>query len=412
MKLKQRLKQSSSSSFTGAKQSTPSPVPAATKTTTSTTTFARSSRSLGVGVSFGDIVALDSFDTSEGTSTTAENGFGTPRRVSSSSGVRPNGREGRRVATDSESSSGPEMSSSSMTHTPPRRMHTMPAVATKLAPAPPIQRVTVPDLGGEACHLSPDEEQSKVKMVWDRLSDDERSRLSDPSMIVRHVRADKGNVDKALHKCQGAIRWRSSFGVESMHEWIDILRRENGTGKIYVRGYDAEGRAYLYMRPANQNTCNEHEQMQHLVWNLEKAIACTRRKSVELGAKRPLEKINLVIDYHGFTLRNAPSMSASKYTLDILQKYYPERMHRAYCVNAPRVFQTFFMLIKAFIDPATKEKIVFVTTDDCSKLVSNTERVDKLEPSVGGPPDAREFDTNDYLSLPFDVSFDEFGAEI
>jgi CRAL/TRIO domain len=291
-------------------------------------------------------------------------------------------------------------------------MHTMPAVATKLAPAPPIQRVTVPDLGGEACHLSPDEEEDKVRLVWGRLSDDERSRLSDPSMIVRHVRADKGNVEKALHKCQGAIRWRATFGVERMHEWLDILRRENGSGKIYVRGYDAQGRAYMYMRPARQNTCNEHEQMQHLVWNLEKAIACTRRKSVELGAKRPLEKINLVIDYHGFTLRNAPSMSASKYTLDILQKYYPERMYRAYCVNAPRVFQTFFTLIKAFIDPATKEKIVFVTTDDCSKLVSITERVDKLEPEVGGPPDAREFDSNEYLSLPFDVSFDEHGAEI
>jgi hypothetical protein len=165
--------------------------------------------------------------------------------------------------------------------------------------------------------------------------------------------------------------------------------------------------------------------MRHLVWNLEKAVACTRRKSAELMQQRqqqqiqngggddddtrrrlPLEKINLIIDYHGFTLRNAPSMSASKYTLDILQKYYPERMHRAYCVNAPRVFQTFYAFIRAFIDPATKEKIVFVD-GGCEKLVAATERPDKLEAVVGGPPTSREFDSTEYLSLPFDRSFDE-----
>jgi hypothetical protein len=289
----------------------------------------------------------------------------------------------------------------------------MPPSSTKLAPAPSLQRVVQPELGGEPCLLPREEEEKLIRTLWDRLSEDERLGLSDPSMLARHLRAEKGNADKALQKCRAAIRWRESFGVDSMHEWGEMLRLENATGKVYVRGYDAEGRAYMYMRPAWQNTNNEHDNMRHLVWNLEKAIACTRRKSAELlGSKHPpLEKINLVIDYQGFTLRNAPSMSTSKYTLDILQKYYPERMHRAYCVNAPRVFQTFFALIKPFIDPATKEKIVFVSSDDCERLISGTERVEKLEAVVGGPLTAREFNSKTYLSLPFDWSFDEHDAE-
>lgn len=326
MKLKQRLKQSySSSSLSGAKQSIPPPASPAAATATAAAiaiaTRARSSRSLGVGVSFGDIVALDSFDASDGTPATAAEHDDRASNASSSSSSDANAAARRRKI---QASFGAELPPSSSlppapAQAPPRRMHTMPPVATHLAPAPPIRRVSVPDLGGEACLLDPTEEEEKVRHIWDSLSDDERNRLSDPSMIVRHLRAEKGHADRALHKCRGAIRWRAAFGVEHMHEWLDILRRENETGKIYVRGYDRDGRAYLYMRPARQNTANEHEQMQHLVWNLEKAIACTRRKSVELGSKRPLEKINLVINYDGFTLRNAPSMSASKYTLDILQ---------------------------------------------------------------------------------------------
>jgi hypothetical protein len=372
-----------------------------------------SSRSLCVGVSFGDIVALDSFDDDAdkdgGTAAASADGGG-------KHGAAPEGYASYHPHHDHRHHA-----------PPPRRMRTLPPAPAKLAPAPALQLVVRPDLGGEACLLPRHQEEELVRSMWDRLSDDERRKLSDPSMLARHLRAEKGHADRALQKCRGAVRWRSEFGVDAMHEWGEMLRVENATGKIYVRGYDAEGRAYLYMRPARQNTHNERDNMRHLVWNLEKAVACTRRKSAELmqqrqqqqqqiqdgggdddGTRRrlPLEKINLIIDYHGFTLRNAPSMSASKYTLDILQKYYPERMHRAYCVNAPRVFQTFYAFIRAFIDPATKEKIVFVD-GGCEKLVAATERPDKLEAVVGGPPTSREFDSTEYLSLPFDRSFDE-----
>ena len=270
-----------------------------------------------------------------------------------------------------------------------------------------------PELGGEPTpvHSNPDDEERAVLRLWDALTDDERAQVPDPSMPTRHLRAEGGRVDRATAKCRAALQWRATFfggsASDGMAGWADVLRRENATGKIYVRGYDRDGRALLYMRSARENTHCEADNMRHLVWNLEKAAACTRRKSMELGAKRPLEKVVLVIDYENFSLRNAPPMSTSKFTLDVLQKHYPERLHRAFCVNAPSVFKTFWMLIRPWIDPHTKEKIVFVTTDDCQKLVENAERVDKLEPVVGGPRTAREFDSLEYLALPFDRCFDE-----
>ena len=175
---------------------------------------------------------------------------------------------------------------------------------------------------------------------------------------------------------------------------------------MYCRGYDKEGRVIVYMRPGNENTKDEQNQLRHLVFQLEKAIACSSSKG--------RSKLCIVIDYEGFSIRKAPPMSTSRRTLDILQNHYPERMHRAYICNPPFIFRSFWTLIQPFIDPVTKEKICF-----CSGK-SGMERIVRdmggpeiaaqmLEPCAGGTKaNQRQFDSHEYLrKLPFDAAFDE-----
>ena len=128
-------------------------------------------------------------------------------------------------------------------------------------------------------------------------------------------------MDAIVQSCSG----------NAPNEMTPIIQKENETCKLYVRGYDQQGRALLYMRPAQENTQDAVNNMRHLVWNLEKAIACS--------AQRGQRKVCIVIDYDGFLLRHSPSLSTSRYTLDILQKHYPERMHKAYVCNPPFVFR-------------------------------------------------------------------------
>lgn len=191
-------------------------------------------------------------------------------------------------------------------------------------------------------------------------------------------------------------------------EMREILRLETSTGKIYSRGYDFEGRALVHMTPALENTNNELNNMRHLVWNLEKAVACTARRSAQLHGT-VLEKINLLIDYEAFKLKNAPPMSTTRYTLDILQKHYPERMKHAYILNPPFVFRAFWAVIKSFVDPVTKDKIVFCSgKEGQAKLTDKVTEKSKLEKRCyGSDPEIRPFDSNEYAHLPFDVSFDE-----
>jgi hypothetical protein len=222
----------------------------------------------------------------------------------------------------------------------------------------------------------------------------------------------KGDVIKATAAIQSTIQFRKEFGLVDIvrcfenptSEMATILQTESETGKMYARGYDKDGRALMYMRPANENTNNEANNMRSLVFQLEKTIACS--------AKNGQSKICLVIDYKGFQLWNAPPMSTSRKTLDILQNHYPERMYRAYICNPPFVFRTFWALIQPFVDPNTKEKMCFCSgKKGLQKIVQDMggpEKAHHLEPCAGGTDPLRPFDHKEYLrQLPWDVAFDE-----
>lgn len=170
-----------------------------------------------------------------------------------------------------------------------------------------------------------------------------------------------------------------------------------------ISGYDKDGRAVVYMRPGRENTHNELNNMRHLVYNMEKAIAITERQG--------FQKIVFVIDYTGFSLMQAPPLSTSRYTLEIMQRHYPERCHRFYLTNPPFIFKAIWAAIKPFVDPHTKEKMVFsYGKKGIAALVEELGGdATKLEACAGGTnvDNLKEFDHEEYLRLPLNETFDE-----
>lgn len=252
-------------------------------------------------------------------------------------------------------------------------------------------------------------ESDGCERVLRALTATEKDNMADEHMPRRHYRAENGDVEAAIKKIKATIAWREQFEVEKIKtcfnhdgdkEMQKIIALENATGKIYVRGYDREGRAVLYLRPGMENTRHELNNMRHLTYQLERAIACTRQKCGK-------EKINIVIDYKGFKLRNAPPVSTTKHTLDILQNHYPERLHRAFICNPPLVFRTFWAIMSPFIDPVTKEKIVFCHGKVALEKLSENFDLETTERCAGGKKQLREFDSREYLLVPFSQTFDE-----
>jgi len=110
------------------------------------------------------------------------------------------------------------------------------------------------------------------------------------------------------------------------------------------------------------------------------------------------------MDYNNYSLLHAPPLKTSRAVLNILQSHYPERLHRAYLINTPFVFRAFWCAIKPFIDPKTKEKIVFLKGDkQIVERLHGEFDVGQLEEWVGGErKDATEcnggFDSDWYLT--------------
>lgn len=208
------------------------------------------------------------------------------------------------------------------------------------------------------------------------MTEEDAPYVEDKWMMHRHLRADKGKVASAAKRFRVTLEWRKSFGVLDLLECFrdrnpnpkikaleEILVHENSTGKIYTRGMDRFGRAIMIMRPQCENTKSHDNQMKHLVWNLEKAIATSKKNTLCCdgdGDGAWEEKIVIMFDYNEYKLSSAPPMRTAKETISILQNHYPERLFKAYFIRAPLIFRGFFKIVSPFIDPVSKEKLNFL----------------------------------------------------
>lgn len=199
------------------------------------------------------------------------------------------------------------------------------------------------------------------------LSETEKMWLS-KECILRYLRATKWNVKSAKKRLEDTLMWRRTFGVDPESSLSpDVVSEENETGKELLLGYDMNSRPCLYLKPGKQNTKSSHRQVQHMVYMLERAIDM-------MGPGQ--ESLALLIDLkNGGTL---PSMSVGREVLSILQNHYPERLGKALLTNIPRLGWIFLKLINPFIDPMTREKLVFQEPFD--KYIPS----DQLDAEYGG----------------------------
>lgn len=188
------------------------------------------------------------------------------------------------------------------------------------------------------------------------------------------------------------------FNKDGDDDLRQILRKENETKKCYVRSFDKEGRCSMYMYPGRNNTVDLENNTRHMVYHVERAIACTAKKS-------GLEKVNLIVDYAGFTVAKTPPLSHSRKAVEILQSHYPERIKRIYFINAPYAFRAFWALVRPFVDPVTKEKIVMCSGSGVGTAMEERFDLAELEKGSGGPKDLRPYDCEEFFNAPFDEPF-------
>ncbi len=153
------------------------------------------------------------------------------------------------------------------------------------------------------------------------ITDDERMWLT-RECLLRYLRATKWNPVEAPKRLLGTLIWRREYGLAT--HTASFISPENETGKQIILGYDVAARPCLYLNPAKQNTKKSEQQIQHLVFMLERVV--------DLMVPGQ-ETLSLLVNFKESSAGNNPSVGQGRQVLSILQTHYPERLGRALVIN-------------------------------------------------------------------------------
>lgn len=187
------------------------------------------------------------------------------------------------------------------------------------------------------------------------LTDSEKCWLT-KECFLRYLRASKWKVENCKKRIENTLVWRRTFGIDPDSTLTaELVAPENESGKQIILGFDNDSRPCLALKTGRQNTKPSHRQVQHLVYMLERVIDFMPSGQDQLA---------LIIDFQPIENISGggsklPPMKIGREVLNILQDHYPERLGRALLTNIPWIAWTFLKIIGPFIDPLTREKLIY-----------------------------------------------------
>jgi len=191
-------------------------------------------------------------------------------------------------------------------------------------------------------------EELKVLLASDNLDAPSAAICACDATLLRFLRARSMVVQDAHTLLLEHLEWLQVMNPQNIT--AEMMEPEACTGKIRVSHVDQYGRPIVVMDNSVENTWDVEKNIQHLVFNLDRAVSLM---------KPGIEKLVVFINLENFAFRSAPSMKASIATCKTLLNHFPERMGHCIMYNPPRVFAGFFHSIRPFLDPVTREKVRF-----------------------------------------------------
>lgn len=190
------------------------------------------------------------------------------------------------------------------------------------------------------------------------------NRVDDPNLL-RFLRARKFDVEKAYIMFVNCEKWRDDFGTNTILQ--DFHYEEKPlVARLYPQYYhmtDKDGRP-CYFEELGRVNLNEmlkittqDRMLKNLVWEYElftqfRLPACSRKVG------HLIETSCTILDLKGISISAVSQvLGYVRQASFIGQNYYPERMGKFYCINAPFGFSTAFRIFKPFLDPVTVSKV-------------------------------------------------------
>ncbi|CAF1377710.1 unnamed protein product [Adineta steineri] len=231
-----------------------------------------------------------------------------------------------------------------------------------------------------------DEEQKKFDSVYNDLKsrrqsylefkhglqlknklDDEEEENEWRFELYRFLRARKWNTTHTIKSILEMIQWRIDNRVDLILEDQSAKYRMELYQKMAPSTYHGRTKAHLplYIEKTGQidvdemlNKFTNEEFIQcHIYW-LEYNCQLAREHGRQFG--QHIESIACIYDLNGMKMDVRKLLNPGKQCLYIDDNYYPERLGQLIVLNPPTIFPALWNLVKHFIDPVTKKKIMIL----------------------------------------------------
>jgi hypothetical protein len=252
-------------------------------------------------------------------------------------------------------------------------------------------QITAPsDKLGYTSNLTEQEKSSLVQLRTELQQLGYSKRLDDATLL-RFLRARKFDVKKSKDMFVACEEWRKSYGTDTILE--DFHYEEKSKVAVMYPSYyhktDKDGRPVYYEELGKVELnkmlkiTSEERMLRNLVWEYEAFVnyrlpACSRKQGCLV------ETSCTILDLKGISISTAYSViNYVKEASKIGQNFYPERMGKFYCINAPFGFSTVFKALKPFLDPVTVSKI-FILGSGYKKELLKQIPLENLPKKFGG----------------------------
>lgn len=181
----------------------------------------------------------------------------------------------------------------------------------------------------------------------------------DRACIDRYLRARHSDVHKAANMLIHTLEWRKENHIDALHpkEFEEDLTSAHP--RQFVAGIDPQGQPVMLLRKDSEpydNSKSQHH-IRYLMFTLETLVRC-------MDQEKGQEKWIWIMDMKHYSRKSQPPYSVSSSTQKIFADHYPERLQKAYIVDAPNLFYYLYKIISPFIDHVTRSKICFVFSKD------------------------------------------------
>ena len=186
--------------------------------------------------------------------------------------------------------------------------------------------------------------------------------------MMRFIRARKYHLRKALDMMIKAIKFQIVFHVEKIRMIGDTkLPAKELSGKSFVYNSDQDGRPILYVNTAmHDKNGASYSEMEEVAVYIMETLRCFVR--------HPVSNIILVFNMTNFGVQNMDN-GLTKFITACTQDYYPESLYKCFVVNAPWVFNSFWKIIKNWLDPVVQAKIEFVSDEELRKHLPHLPKI-------------------------------------